>query len=52
MPFIQSVNLCQVITMKNSPNLKEGKIMNNSKNSQLNILYVWKILDTKIFNNL
>ena len=31
MPCIQYVNLGQVITTKNSSNLKEGKIMNNSK---------------------
>jgi len=31
MSFIQLVNLGQVITMKNSSNFKEGKIMNKSK---------------------
>jgi len=51
MPFIQSENLCQVIPMKNSSNFKEGKITNNSKYSWLNIMYVHKILDTKICNN-
>jgi len=31
MPFIQYVNLGQEITIKNSSNFKEGKIMNKSK---------------------
>ena len=51
MPFIQQLNVCHVITMKNSSNFKEGKIINNSKNSPLNSMYVCKILDTKICNN-
>jgi len=47
MAFIQSVNFCQVITMTNSSNFKEGKIMNNSKNSLLKIMHICKILTQK-----
>ena len=46
------MNECQVLTMKNSSNFKEGNINHNGKNSRLQTMYTSEVLDTIICNNM